>query len=625
MTREQHDADFGHLEPLLKEAVQATLVDPVPNSAVHRVKARARQLADPSVDPVSATMGTATNGTKRRLRRRRRSLVTVLTAAAVLLLIAVGGVLIFDTSAGQVFAQVVENINAAESLRVDTTMRLGRSQECSGRMYFEGDRLRIEQNAPQNGGSLVMIADTSRDQGIYLRPHDRIAQLTELDRANAKRFSNPIEQLRRANSVDANEIGEEDIDGRRTRLYHISKIDLFGMTGAGEMLVWVDTASELPVRIVVRDTDPKHAMEIRLENFVWNPRLSDELFSLAVPEEFELGTIAATPRPVEETDDSEPSRCTASVDGIVSRDRVPGHVVWNSDDVVTALLRDPEDADQHNRRVNELRQWNVKTDALLWSARVGGAGCLASMSDSNLLATVVGDEVQLRDSASGEVIRTWTTDAHLISLAFAPDGKTLAAGVGEWQRGGSGETGGVRLFDVDTGRLTCSVHLAENVTRFIVYSPDGRYLAVDSGSSIRLLDAETGSLVRIFPGYARADISPDSKTLACVGASEDKNAATINLYDIRDGALLKTLRSEAGQTPSWVLSIRFSPDGRLLAAADWNEMVTIWQISNGTRRSILDHRGGVHTVAFASDGSRIATGSEDKTLRLSNVPEDLMP
>ena len=140
---------------------------------------------------------------------------------------------------------------------------------------------------------------------------------------------------------------------------------------------------------------------------------------------------------------------------------------------------------------------------------------------------------------------------------------------------------------------------------------------------MKLWDAATGELTRIFPCRAEADFSPDGETIACVSAasSADKTIGKVNLYNLRDGSLVNSFASEKGASASWLLCVTFSPDGRLLAASDWNGTVTLWEVATGERKqTITDHRAGVRSAVFAPDGGTLATGSEDKTLRLSKLP-----
>ena len=215
-------------------------------------------------------------------------------------------------------------------------------------------------------------------------------------------------------------------------------------------------------------------------------------------------------------------------------------------------------------------------------------------------------------------------------LAFSPDGKTLAAGIGEWGKyGGRGGKlwGGVQFWDVKRAAVLRTIKSDDKPVQFIKYSTDGKFLATSAGSAVKLWDVSTGKLARTFPGIHTADFSPDGRTIACQAASSraDKNVGRVDLYNLQDGSLVKSFLSDKGTSASWVTSIAFSPNGRLLAATDWNGTVTLWNVASGRRRlTLTDYRAGVLSAAFSPDGKSLATGSEDKTLRLRKLPTKLV-
>jgi len=616
--------DFEKLEPPLEAAVQAIRSEPLPEDAIDRVKERAKKLAQPSIVTLPIR-----NDTHDRRWKTSRPILSGLTIAAALLVIVTGLVMLLDRSAENAFAQVIEKVKAARSVGLTMITRFGHQPEMSAQMFLEGNLMRIEHFE----GRLIQVGDLDRKLALFLDVQRKLAQSLDIDTKLTREFANPIDQLRNAKSNDAENIGQEILNGRHTNVYRLRKMDLFGIKGSGEMMVWVDVESELPAKIVFHDPDPKAETEIRFEKFVWNVPLDPQLFSLSIPSGFQKGIImlpVSQPEPTQPNVQS-PDASNGLADGVVSRDRVPAGIIWGRQGkTITALLRDAESVPPQNRRPNELRQWDLATGKALWSESIAGAGWVAGTADGKSLATVIGYEVQLRDAASGKVTRKWTTEKPLSPLAFAPDGKTLAAGITEWGPfGGNGgkPSGGVQFWDVERGVLVRSLFDDKPVT-FVGYSTNGKYMATSSNDGpVKLWDVANGTLIRIFPGFFRASFSPNGETIACPSTTflADKTIGRIEIYNLKDGMKVKSFASEKGNSPSTLLSVAFSPDGRLLTASDWNGTVSLWEVATGQCTQVIPpQKAGVISAAFSPDGSTLATGSEDNTLRLWRLPTELI-
>ncbi|MGB8259390.1 MAG: serine/threonine-protein kinase [Terracidiphilus sp.] len=193
------------------------------------------------------------------------------------------------------------------------------------------------------------------------------------------------------------------------------------------------------------------------------------------------------------------------------------------------------------------------------------------------------------------------------SVAFSPDGRTLASG--SWD-----DT--IKLWDAASGSLLRTLQGHTSSVLSVAFSPDGRTLASGSDDhTIKLWDAASGSLLRTLQGRGgfvdSVAFSPDGRTLA--SGSWDK---TIKLWDAASGSLLRTLQ---GHT-SVVESVAFSPDGRTLASGSFDNTIKLWDAASGSLLRTLQGRGGfVDSVAFSPDGRTLASASDDSTIKLWDV------
>ena len=210
--------------------------------------------------------------------------------------------------------------------------------------------------------------------------------------------------------------------------------------------------------------------------------------------------------------------------------------------------------------------------------------------------------------AEAEPELLWSSKAQpsirVASVAYSPDGKTLAVGLAG---------GAIKLWDMRDGKLLHTLQGHDSWANSVVFTPDGNTLA--SGSSdrtVKLWDARSGKLLRTFKGHSNTVLSvtfaPDGETLAS-GAWDD----TIKLWDASSGELLRTLK---GHTDS-VRSVAFAPDGKTLASGSWDETIKLWHASSGELlRTLEGHTDAIRSVAFAPNGDKLASGSHDNTVKL---------
>lgn len=192
--------------------------------------------------------------------------------------------------------------------------------------------------------------------------------------------------------------------------------------------------------------------------------------------------------------------------------------------------------------------------------------------------------------------------AKVFSLAFSPDGKTLAAV--SW-------CPGIYLYDVATGKQLRHFGTETNDSN-VAWSPDGKSLAAFSrDKSIRLRDVATGREIRRFVGHDQFGValafSPDGKVLAS-GAQD----ATVRLWDTSTGAELRCLRDH--EQP--VRNVAWSGDGKTLASGGFDTTIRLWDASTGgLLRRLAGHASNISRLAWSADGKHLASGSNDGTAR----------
>jgi WD40 repeat protein/DNA-binding SARP family transcriptional activator len=261
-----------------------------------------------------------------------------------------------------------------------------------------------------------------------------------------------------------------------------------------------------------------------------------------------------------------------------------------------------------------VRIWDLGsgTSAMVLTGHADDVRQVVYSPDGTRLATAGADgTARIWDATTGVERVTMFGPTKLTAVGFSPDGHRVAAG------GGDGAT---RLWDARTGRelLTLAGHRDTVVN--LAFTPDGEQLLTASlDDTTRLWDVSAlgdGGWLTM-PATAGLDtslaFSLDGTRFA---APAQPSGATV--WDARTGEELITL---VGQGPrSSTLSL--APDGSMLAAgSDLGVAPQIWDVATGRLRPV--HGGhelpGVRGIAFGPDGTLLATGGQDGTVRLWDV------
>ena len=159
----------------------------------------------------------------------------------------------------------------------------------------------------------------------------------------------------------------------------------------------------------------------------------------------------------------------------------------------------------------------------------------------------------------------------------------------------------------------------------VAWSPDGKHIASDAagtgddpynGSTVQVWDAADGGNVFTHRGHGSGVAwSPDGKRIVLGDGDE------ILVFDAATGRGLSPYYIYQGH-PADMPVISWSSDGRYIAAVsslpqdNYVPMVHIWSAITSRLVCTYQEQTNVHTLAWSPDGTRIASGSEDKTVQV---------
>jgi WD40 repeat protein len=220
----------------------------------------------------------------------------------------------------------------------------------------------------------------------------------------------------------------------------------------------------------------------------------------------------------------------------------------------------------------------------------------------------------------------------VLSLAFSPDGRILAAGCCDRN---------VRLWDLATGQVQATLKGPRTYVHRLVYSPDGQVLGCAAGDLL-LWHLAAGKSARSNKEQVQiiGDVAfaLDGQTLATasreLGGANTVLAGAAHLWDAgvhvaaltgpaaptrrgawmamlppereRTTAVEKYLTENGGREGYHVWSVAFAPDGRTLALGTDRGGVVLWDRTSGETPRRLPVQAAVKAMAFTADGGLLA-------------------
>lgn len=298
-----------------------------------------------------------------------------------------------------------------------------------------------------------------------------------------------------------------------------------------------------------------------------------------------------------------------SQDGQLLLKPLEGHT-----DAVTSVSVSPDGTKVASvSRDKTLKLWDIQSGKLLDnvdSAHSDEINSVAFNSDGTLLATASRDHtIQLWTVQNNSLKRASAPFSKHISsvgtVAFSPNGKLLASG---------SDDGQVILWDLQGNSVRNPISVYQNNPVIEVsFNQDGTFATAgeENGQGIVKLWDATGNLIRELSGdraaFLSAQFSPDGNLIV---ASD--GAGVIRLWQLDEINPITLKR----QNTSRINSIRFSSNGKLVAVGSSDNSVELWNLGSPLRTVLKGHKETILGVAVSSADAKIATSSQDGTVRL---------
>ncbi|MCS6851992.1 MAG: hypothetical protein NZ700_12585 [Gemmataceae bacterium] len=278
--------------------------------------------------------------------------------------------------------------------------------------------------------------------------------------------------------------------------------------------------------------------------------------------------------------------------------------------------------------------WNVANGTALrsFAGATGGVAAVAVARNGAVLAAGGVDQVvRLYTVADAKPLLELKAPGAVTSLGFSPNNLALAAACADrsvvvWN---VGYTPG-QPPAADFGKVIQTFEHAAGATD-VTFGPDNLGLVSSSlDKTAKAWRLASDAPTRNFPHPAIVDavaIHPGG-TLLATGCHD----GVVRIYDLlkpQQGP--RQINAHTQPTASPVYSVAWSPDGRQLVSASYDQTLKLWDANAGTlvrefksykeKEFEKGHREAVFAAVFSPDGKWLASGSSDQTVKLWNVAD----
>ncbi|HQR35229.1 MAG TPA: AAA-like domain-containing protein [Blastocatellia bacterium] len=241
---------------------------------------------------------------------------------------------------------------------------------------------------------------------------------------------------------------------------------------------------------------------------------------------------------------------------------------------------------------------------------------IAFSPDSRRVAADTPDgKIIVRDIRTNQDIYSFKpTDNDVARVLFSPDSKRLVV---------TDMGGNVALFDMLEAPQLLWIKKVSGPGPWPTFSADSsKVVCTNESSVVHVWDVITGKESILNSGGAtisRALFFPDGKRLLC-----SLPDGTLQVRDSVSQQLLAVLKGHTGVNQA----LRFSPDGTILATGNYDRTVRLWSAEGDDDNEITTikgHGSAVNSLAWSADGKYLASGSADGSLKIWGIESLVAP
>lgn len=157
--------------------------------------------------------------------------------------------------------------------------------------------------------------------------------------------------------------------------------------------------------------------------------------------------------------------------------------------------------------------------------------------------------------------------------------------------------------DLDVEMMQSLDH--SSVVCCVKFSRNNEYIATGCNKTTQVFDVKTGALIaKLIDDNSASNASGDGDQDAENGPENGVNGAANSAATNANGDL-------------YIRSVCFSPDGKLLATGAEDKLIRIWDLATKRIIKILrGHEQDIYSLDFFPDGDRLVSGSGDRTVRI---------